>query len=75
MIIMKALQKANNFLSERMQLACDTIVDITETVTESFEPLKKHKPEVIVRFVTGQKNLFEKRRVVRDKLLSNGILS
>ena len=63
------LRKVNNFVGDRLQLACDTVIDITKAVTESFEPMKKHKPNIVVRFVQGQKDLFGKRRDVRNRLI------
>lgn len=64
------LRKANSFVGERLQIACDTVIDITNTVTESFEPLKKHLPDMIPKFVEGQKQLFNKRMNARAHLLS-----
>lgn len=64
------LRKANDFVGDRLSLACDTIVEITNSVTESFEPLKKHSPEVIVKFVQGQKSLFQRRKGLRNNLLA-----
>jgi hypothetical protein len=64
------LRKVNNFVGERLQLSMDTAIDITKAVTESFEPLKKHSPDVIVRFLQGQKQLFEKRRAIRERAMS-----
>jgi hypothetical protein len=63
------LRKVNNFVGDRLQLACDTIIDITNAVSDSFEPMKKHRPEVVVRFVRGQRDLFGKRRDVRNRLI------
>ena len=63
------LRKANSFVGERLQIACDTIIDITKAVTESYEPLKKHLPEFIPKFVEGQKQLFGKRMNARAHLL------
>ena len=67
---MQLLKKVNNFVSERAQLAMETAIDITKTTTESFTPLKKHLPGIAVKFLEGQKDLFEKRRRIRDSLLS-----
>ena len=67
---LKLLRKANAFVGERLQLAMDTLIDITKTTTESFEPLKKHKPEVIVKFLEGQKRLFRRRKEIRERLLT-----
>jgi hypothetical protein len=63
------LRKVNNFVGDRTQLACSTIIDITNAVSDSFEPVKKHRPDIVVRFVQGQKDLFGKRRDVRNKLI------
>jgi hypothetical protein len=65
----KILHRVNNFVGDRLQLACDTIIDITNAVSDSFEPIKKHRPDVVVRFVQGQKDLFGRRRDVRNKLI------
>lgn len=62
---LKILRKANNFVGERLQLSMDTAIDIVETVKESLKPLKKHSSDIAVRFLRGQKQLFEKRRAVR----------
>jgi hypothetical protein len=68
----KILKKANSFLGERLQIACDTIVDITQAVTESFQPLEKHVPGLVPKFVGGQKQLFNKRMNARARLLVQG---
>lgn len=64
------LRKANNFVGERLQIACDTVIDITQAVTESLQPLEKHVPNLIPKFVEGQKQLFNKRRTARDHLFT-----
>jgi len=63
------LRKINTYVGDRLQLGCDTIIDITKAVTESFEPLEKHMPNLVVRFVQGQKELFGKRRDIRNRLI------
>jgi hypothetical protein len=70
---MERLRKVNSFVGERLQIACDTIIDITQAVTESFQPLEKHVPDLIPRFVEGQKALFNKRKNARDRLLSREV--
>lgn len=67
----KMLRKANSFLGERLQIACETVIDITKAVTESIQPLEKHVPDLIPRFVEGQKQLFNKRMNARDHLLNH----
>jgi hypothetical protein len=61
----------NNFVGERLQIACDAVIDISQAVTESFQPLDKHVPDLIPRFVGGQKQLFEKRMNARAHLLNH----
>ena len=64
------LRKANNFVGDRLALACDTIVEISNAIAESFTPLEKHRPDIIERFVQGQKSLFQRRKGLRDNLLA-----
>jgi hypothetical protein len=64
------LRRANDFLGERLGIACDTIIDVSNAVAESVGPIEKHRPGLIPKFVGGQKELFGKRRTARDHLLS-----
>lgn len=73
------LRKANGFLADRLQLACDTVADIfvnvvettkgiDETVVktvEAFEPF-----DTAAKFVRKQGALFQKRKEARERLLS-----
>jgi len=66
------LRKVNNFAGERLQIACDTIIDISNAVAESVEPIEKHRPGLVPKFVEGQKQLFSKRMNARARLLGQG---
>ena len=70
---MPRLRKANNFVGERLQIACDTVIGITQAVTESFQHLEKHEPGLVPKFVGGQKQLFNKRMNARDRLLNREV--
>jgi len=63
------LKRANTWVGERLGIACDTIIDITDAVCESVGPIEKHRPGLIPKFVGGQKQLFNKRRVCRENLI------
>lgn len=64
------IRKVNNFVGEKLKMACDTVIGITNAVTESFAPLEKHELGIVVRFTQEQKNLFEKRRALRERFLA-----
>lgn len=66
-MVKEMLCKANTFVGDRMQLACDTVIDITKAVGELLPP--KYELGTVVKFLEGQKALFGRRRDARNKMI------